>query len=109
MKPHQETWRVIGGGVMLGTATNTTSRRKLKRLESYMRVATEDRSNTSYDESLELNRSTDESLEFSNLVASVKLIINRPPLPDIIERPKSSLPPAKVSPLAAFFTHAEVA
>ena len=22
MKPHQETWRVIGGGVMLGTATS---------------------------------------------------------------------------------------
>jgi len=24
MKPHQETWRVIGGGVMLGTATSTS-------------------------------------------------------------------------------------
>jgi len=23
VKPHQETWRVIGGGVMLGTATST--------------------------------------------------------------------------------------
>jgi hypothetical protein len=109
VKPHQETWRVIGGGVMLGTPTSTTSRRKLKRLEVYARVAAEERSNGSYDESLELNPSTDESLEFSNLVASVKLTIIRPPLPDIIERPKSSFPPAKVSPLAAFFTHAEVA
>jgi len=109
MKPNQETWRVIGGGVMLGTTTNTTSRRKLKRLESYMRVAAEERSNASYDESFEFSRSTDESLDFSNLVASVKLTINRPPLPDIIERPKSSLPCAKVSPLTAFFTHAEVA
>jgi len=107
MRPHQETWRVIGGGVMLGTPTSATSRRKLKRLESCARAAAEER--LSYDESLELNRSTDESLEFFNLVASVKLTINRPPLPDIIERPKSSLPPAKVSPLAAFFTHAEVA
>jgi hypothetical protein len=107
MKPHQETWRVIGGGVMLGTATNTTSRRKLKRLESYIRA--EELLNASYDESPDFNRSTDESFEFSNLVASVKLTINRPPLPDIIERPKSSLPPAKVSPLTAFFTHAEVA
>lgn len=72
----------------------------------------------------------DESIEFSNLVASVKFTINRPPLADIIERPKSSLPISKVSPLAvsltflavaipdqnliisiaqAFFTHAEVA
>lgn len=25
MKPHQETWRVIGGGVMLGTATSAYS------------------------------------------------------------------------------------
>jgi hypothetical protein len=109
MKPHQETWRVIGGGVMLGAATNVTSRRKLKRLQLYTRVAAEERLNASCDEGPELNRSTDESLEFANLVASVKLTINRPPLPDIIERPKSSLPPAKVSPLAAFFTHAEVA
>jgi len=109
IKPHQETWRVIGGGVMLGTPTSATSRRKLKRLESCARVAAEERSNASCDESLELNQSTDESLEFFNLVASVKLTINRPPLPDIIERPKSSFSPAKVSPLTAFFTHAEVA
>jgi hypothetical protein len=94
---------------MLGTATNATSRRKLKRLESYSRVTAEERLDASYDESLELTRSTDDSLEFSNLVASVALTINRPPPPDIIERPKSSLPPATVSPLAAFFTHAEVA
>jgi hypothetical protein len=51
----------------------------------------------------------EETIEFSNLVASVKFTINRPPLADIIERPKSSLPTSKVSPLAAFFTHAEVA
>lgn len=70
-----------------------------------MRVAAEERLNASYDESPEFNRSTDESLEFSNLVASVKLTINRPPLPDIIERPKSSLPPAKVSPLAVSQIH----
>lgn len=108
-KHHQETWRVIGGGVMLGTATNATSRRRLKRLQSCTLVATEERSNASYDESLELNQSTDESLEFSNLVASIELTTNRPPPPDIIERPKSSLPSAKVSPLAALFTHAEVA
>jgi len=111
MKPHQETWRVIGGGVMLGTATNVTSRRKLKRLQSCTRVAAEEEEhlNRLYDESPESDRSTVESLEFSNLVASVKLTINRPPLPDIIKRPKSSLPPVKVSPLATFFTHAEVA
>lgn len=55
--------------------------------------------NGPYYESPELDRSADDSLEFTNLVASVKRSINRPPLPDIIERPKSSLPYAKVSPL----------
>lgn len=91
-------------------------------------MAVEEHLNTSYDESFELNRSTDESFEFADLVASVKLTMNRPPLPDIIERPKSSLPSVKASPLMvsltsleshfpsltkrntqAFFTHAEVA
>jgi len=105
----QETWRVIGGGVMLGTPTNATSRRQLKRLQSSTRAAEEDRSNGSYDESLKSDQYTDDLLEFSGLVASVKRSINLPPLPDIIERPKSSLPLSKASPLAAFFTHAEVA
>ena len=73
-----------------------------------MRVAAEERLNASYDESRESNRSTDESLEFINLVASVKLTINRPPLPDIIERPKSSLPLAKVSPLAVSLTRLQL-
>jgi hypothetical protein len=54
----------------------------------------------SYDESLNSSLSTDESLEFANLVSSVKLSINRPPLADIVERPKSSLPTGKASPLA---------
>lgn len=63
-------------------------------------MATEEHLDRLYDESPESDRSTVESLEFSNLVASVKLTINRPPLPDIIERPKSSLPPVKASPLA---------
>jgi len=108
-RPNQETWRVIGGGVMLGTANNTISRRKLKRLQSYTPAVGEESFNGSYDEGLESNQSADGSLEFSDLLASVKLTINRPPLPDIVERPKSTLPPSKVSPLAAFFTHAEVA
>lgn len=59
----------------------------------------EDHSNGSYDESLRSNLSTDESFEFSELVAPVRFTVNRPPLADIIERPKSSLPTAKVSPL----------
>lgn len=65
----------------------------------------EEHSNGSYDEVLEPNQSADECLEFSNLVASVKLTINRPPLPDIIERPKSSLPRAKASSLAVSQTY----
>jgi len=100
---------VIGGGVMLGTPTSATSRRKLKRLQSRIRAVEEDHSYGSHEDGLNSNLSTDESLEFSNLVASVKLSINRPPLADIIERPKSSLQTARVSPLASFFTHAEVA
>lgn len=109
VKPQQETWRVIGGGVMLGTPTSATSRRKLKRLQSTARAVEEDQYDESYDETPSSNLSTDESREFSDLVASVKLSINRPPLADIIERPKSSLPATRASPLSAFFTHAEVA
>lgn len=111
VKPHQENWRVIGGGVMLGTPTSATSRRKSKRLQSYARMVEEGRSSGSHDENpkSDPDLSMDESTEFSDLVASVKLTINRPPLADFIERPKSSLPTSKVSPLAAFFTHAEVA
>ena len=67
-------------------------------------MTAEERLRVSSEESLESNRSADESLEFFNLIASVKLTINRPPLPDIIERPKSSLPPAKASPLAVSLT-----
>jgi hypothetical protein len=78
----------------------TTSRRKLKRLQSRSRAVEEDRSNGSLEESANSNLSTDESVEFSNLVASVKLSINRPPLADVIERPKSLLQTARVSPLA---------
>jgi len=109
MRPHQETWRVIGGGVMLGTATNVTSRRKLKRLQSCVRMTAEGRLDGPDDESCDRNPSTDEIPEFADLIESVKLTINQPPSPDIIERPKSSLPPTKGSPLAAFFAHAEVA
>ena len=64
----------------------------------------EDHSNGSYDESINSSLSTDESLEFSNFVSSVKLAINRPPLADFIERPKSSLPTARVSPLKVSLT-----
>jgi len=108
-KSQPENWRVIGGGVMLGTPTSATSRRKLKRLQSCSRVAEEDRLDGSYDESLNSSLPTDESFEFSDLVASVKFTINQPPMADIIARPKSSLSTAKASPLTALFTHAEVA
>jgi len=95
---------------MLGTPTSATSRRGLKRLQLFTRMVDEDRSKGSFDESVKSNLTTDESLEFAELVASVGgLTVNRPPLADIIERPKSSLPTTRVSPLTAFFTHAEVA
>lgn len=110
LKPHQETWRVIGGGVMLGTPASTASRRKSKRLQSCNRVVEESRLYGSYDEEHSVSDlPTDESFEFTDLVTSIKLTVIRPPLADIIERPKSSLPTPKVSPLTAFFTHAEVA
>ena len=80
-----------------------TSRRGLKRLQSCIRVE-EDRSTGSCDESLKSNLSTDESLEFSDLVSSFKFANNRPPLADVIERPKSSLPTTRGSPLAVSLT-----
>ena len=72
----------------------------MKRLQSCTSAAGEESLNEPYDESLESNQSADGSLEFFDLIASVKLTINRPPLPDIIERPKSMLPAPKTSPLA---------
>jgi len=72
-------------------------------------VVEEDHLDGSYDESLNSSLPTDEGFEFSDLVASVKFTINRPPMADIIARPKSSLSTAKASPLTALFTHAEVA
>jgi len=72
-------------------------------------VVEEDCSNGSYDESFKPDFSADENLEFYDFIVSVKPTISRPPLADIIERPKSSLPTVRVSPLKAFFTHAEAA
>lgn len=80
------------------------SRRKSKRRQSCTRITGEERLDGSYVEGIESNLSTDENLEFSHLVASVKLTTNRPPLPDIIERPKSSLPTTKAFPLAVSLT-----
>jgi hypothetical protein len=68
-------------------------------MQSCTCVIEEGYSNESYDESFKPDLSADENLDFLDLIASAKSTISRPPLADIIERPKSSLPTVRVSPL----------
>ena len=37
-RPHQETWRVIGGGVMLGTAASTYNRGSTPNLSDFQKI-----------------------------------------------------------------------